>query len=93
VRNHFGGGPRVRRRRFAPAEIADLLGDGQEFRARDFEVPENWAEVFQRRISSNREATSLFKRARQLQDAAFAKVAGEDLQADRQASRRRSAGN
>jgi len=93
VRDHFGGGPAVRRRRFAPAEIADFFSCGQEFGARVFQVPEDRSQVFQMRISSNREATGLFERTSKLQDAAFAEVAGEYLHSDGQSRGRHSAGN
>jgi hypothetical protein len=82
VRDYLGRGPGVRRRRFAPAQIADLFSYGQKCRARVFEVPEDWGEVFQKRISSDREPTRLFESTSELEDAGFAEVAGEDLHAD-----------
>ena len=63
-------------------EFADLFSYGQEFRARSLQMAEDGGEVFQERISSNREATGLFKRAGQLQDAGFAEVAREYLHPD-----------
>ncbi len=82
MRDDFGGGPSVRSGRFAPAEIGDFLSGGQELGARAFQLPEDWREVFQKRISSDREATGPFKRAGQLQDAGFAEVAREYLHPD-----------
>ena len=93
MRKNFGRGPAVWRRRFAPEQVADFVSLGQQFRARGLQMADDWREVSQLRISSNREATGLFKRTRQLQDAGFAEVAGEDLHADRQSGSRLSAGN
>jgi hypothetical protein len=93
MRDHFGGGSAALSRSFPPADVAYFFSDGQQIRARSLQMPEDRGQVFQKSISSNREATGLFERPRQLQDASFAEVAGEDLHADGQARGRLSAGN
>jgi hypothetical protein len=93
MRDHLGGGPAALGRSFPPAEVAYFFSDRQQIRARSLQMPEDRGQVFQKSISSNREATGLFERSGQLQDAGFAEVAGENLHADRQTRGRLSAGN
>ena len=80
--DHFGGGPAALSRSFPPAEVADCFSDSQQIRARSLQMPEDRGQVVQKSISSNREATGLFERSGQLQDAGFAEVAGKNLHAD-----------
>jgi len=82
MRNHFGCGPTIRRRRFAPALVADCFSDRQQSRVRGVQMLQDRGQVLQKCISLNREATSFFEGAGQLQDAAFGEMTGEDLHAD-----------
>ena len=93
MRDHFSGGPAALNGSFPPAEVAYFFSDSQQIRARSLQMPEDRGQVFQKSISSNREATGLFEGPRQLQDAGFAEVAGKDLHADGQTRGRLSAGN